>query len=203
MILDLFPTPVYRGKVYIPESDFADIKSCVKYKRNPPDNGFISDDRYILNSYGTLKKQVEGHVSEYAHNVIGVEESISMKIMNSWVMSHVRGDFAPNHYHTNSLISGVLYLRVPDGSGGISFVKDTGDQDILSRTINVAKVDNDYNRGQRDIKVSDGDILLFPSRLMHYVPVSETDEMRFCLAFNVMPDEVVGDDETLNLLSFN
>lgn len=202
MIVDLFSTPIYKGKVYIPESDLSDIKSCVEYKRNPSDNGFVSTDKYIFNKYGAIKNQVKAHLDDYSYSVIGIRDDVKMRLMNSWVMSHVRGDFAPNHYHTNSVISGVLYLQVPENSGDIYFVKDQDEQDILSRTINVPKVPNNYNSANQKICVSAGDLILFPSKLIHYVPASESDEMRFCIAFNVMPRDFVGDDELLNYISF-
>jgi uncharacterized protein (TIGR02466 family) len=163
------------------------------------DNGYLSTDKKILDRLPKLKEQVHLHVETYAYEHLGISKDIKLRLMNSWLVVHKLGDFAPKHNHTNSLISGVLYLSVPEGSGGITFIKDELRQNALSPTINIEMSSNKFTEGTKQLMIKASDIVIFPSHLMHSVEPSQTNEPRICLAFNVLPQGKLGSDKTLNL----
>ena len=63
-------------------------------------------------------------VNLYARQLLAVSSSIEFYITNSWVNIHRRGHSAGSHSHNNSLISGVLYLKVTETSGDVVFHRD-------------------------------------------------------------------------------
>jgi len=99
---------------------------------------------------------------------------------------HTRGQAAGQHIHGNSLISGVLYLHVNATSGDLVFHRDihslipfppTFDFDVT--TFNI------YNCKSWSYQPNVNDICLFPSTVMHSADANESDDERWCLAFNV------------------
>ena len=81
------------------------------------------------------------------------------------------------HYHSNSLISGVLYFDDCDDTSDIVFYKRQGHDNIFSDTVNIDhKKEFDTNKKaylyhQRKLNVSPEkwDLIMFPSNLNHSV----------------------------------
>jgi predicted 2-oxoglutarate/Fe(II)-dependent dioxygenase YbiX len=67
--------------------------------------------------------------------------------------------------------------------------------DIITKEYNV------YNSPTWWVPVGQGDLVLFPSRLMHQVANITTDTVRISLAFNVFIKGSIGRGQDLNLLS--
>ena len=99
--------------------------------------------------------------------------------LQSWVNLHERGGFNFLHMHEASLLSGSFYLKVPAGSGALTF-RDPR-PGVLHGTIK-GSVPN----GHADIHLqpSTGLLVLFPCWMEHYVEQHESDEPRICIAFN-------------------
>ena len=99
--------------------------------------------------------------------------------LQSWVNLHERGGFNFLHMHEAALLSGSFYLKVPAGSGALTF-RDPR-PGVLHGTVK-GSVPN----GHADIqlKPSTGLLVLFPCWMEHYVEPHESDEPRICIAFN-------------------
>lgn len=102
----------------------------------------------------------------------------------SWVNINSKGHSNAIHNHKvpfgDTLWSGVFYVQVPENSGDIVFL------DSRSGIVDV----NDYlyNDGPSNyysITPEAGQMLLFPSWLMHYVTPNESDQERISIAFNL------------------
>lgn len=91
------------------------------------------------------------------------------------------------HTHANSFASGILYLQQPDGAAHTMFRRNGGGGEYIFR--------NDVPAGHfsSDTFVLDdvnvGDLVLYPSYLMHGVPPNEGPQ-RVTLAFNAIPDQL-------------
>jgi uncharacterized protein (TIGR02466 family) len=94
------------------------------------------------------------------------------------------------HNHANSFASGVVYLTPTHPSAQTVFMKSPGGTEFMFR--------NDH-RGMKPGEFSadkwispppePGDLLLFPSYLMHAVPPNQ-GQRRITLAFNAIPSRL-------------
>lgn len=182
-ILPLFATPIYINNV----GDF-----------QKPDMGSVeftsgaysfltSVDKCILDrqDFAVIRDVVLKEVGIYAHEILAVNAGVEFYITNSWINVHKRGHAAGAHIHHNSLISGVLYLQVNENSGDLVFHRD-----VLSLIPFPPTVDLDmdsfniYNCKSWGHKPKTNDICLFPSVVSHSADPNQSDEDRWCLAFN-------------------
>lgn len=201
-IYPLFSTPVYVNNV----GDFAqpDV-GALQYSSTIPGGGSYnfqsSVDKNVLDrpELRHVHDIVMREVGLYTRELLAVNESVQFYVTNSWVNIHRRGHSAGGHVHHNSLISGVLYLKVPPNSGDLVFHRD-----LLSLVPFPPALDLDvnsfnlYNCKSWSYTPKTHDICLFPSVVMHSVDPSESDEERWSLAFNVF---VRGDFGSLHRLS--
>jgi hypothetical protein len=91
-------------------------------------------------------------------------------------------------------VSGVLYLKAARERDKIHFYKEIYQQ-IKLPTNNY----NLYNSESWWFEVSTGDLLLFPSSLIHMVEPVQGDD-RVSLSFNTFPVGYVGDESSLTAL---
>ncbi len=81
----------------------------------------------------------------------------------------------------NSLVSGVIYLKVPEkegNDGSIEFSLHGKELPIL-----------DPGYPKKMYRVSEGDIIMFPSSLFHRTTPFYSDSKRLCIAFDMVPVE--------------
>ena len=126
-IYPLFSTPVYVNNVG--NFEIPDIKSLeYSFGNSAGDSyNFLSSvDKNVLDRpefrhvHGIVMKEVDS----YARGLLAVNKNIDFYITNSWINIHKRGHSAGPHMHHNSLLSGVLYLKVTETSGDIVFHRD-------------------------------------------------------------------------------
>jgi uncharacterized protein (TIGR02466 family) len=202
LIFPLFATPVYINNVG--EFTKPDVKA-LEYSSSLADGGaypFASSvDKNVLQraEYKAVHDLCLREVNSYAREVLGVSSAIEFYITNSWVNIHGRGQSAGSHVHNNSLLSGVLYLKVTETTGDIVFHRNelslipfppALDLDIA--TINI------YNCKSWGYRPKTNDICLFPSTVAHSADPNASDQERWCLAFNVF---VRGDIGSLHKIS--
>lgn len=199
----LFATPLYRSNLgYLPK----DISDCIKnleFERTPIDVNFYSVNKYVLDleELKILKNKIMEHVNFFVYEFLGVKENMKFNIENSWVNKYLKNDSSPEHFHGNSLISGVYYIEVDENTGPISFFKDKTHYNLWTETIRVDfkyqdkdsnRSSNFYNSQSVQFYPQKGDIVLFPSLLNHDVAPNESDTVRYSLAFNVFPRGTAG-----------
>lgn len=90
------------------------------------------------------------------------------------------------HTHYNSIVSGVLYLQVPAGSGSTYFADPRPGTNVLVPKYN--KADPTLVGARCTYPPERGAILIFPSWLPHGVYNSKSDptQLRITLSFNIM-----------------
>ena len=189
MIFPLFSTPVYVNNVGdFPRPDL----EALQYSSTLPTGGaynFLSSvDKKVLHrpEFRHVHDIVMREVDVYTRELLAVRSTVEFYITDSWINRHRRGHSAGPHMHHNSLISGVLYLQVTERSGDIVFHRD-----VLSLIPFPPALDLDvdkfniYNCKSWGHTPKTNDICLFPSVVSHSVDPNESDDERWCLAFNV------------------
>ena len=151
-------------------------------------NGSMSLSKNILSDEicSSIKNQIDEAINEFVRGYLRINFDGKFFINRSWVLEHRENHWSQPHSHPNSILSGVLYLDVPENSGNIRFHKpDNYHNQLNTDTINF--VVHEYNIQNSDtwtIVPEDGDLLLFPSHLRHSVAVNSSGKTRWSLSFD-------------------
>ena len=181
-LIDLFPTTVYKKNVSLNPQDLNKMINHTSFDRDEDANCWTSIDMDILESYSNIKKLIDDNFKLYINDVHKIDTSdINFFICRSWIVKHTWGDFGHEHYHANSIFSGVLYLKVDDDSGQIVFHKQREFLETFDFNI---KEWNKYNCSSWSILPKVGDLLIFPSTLNHSITTSLSPNLRYVLGFD-------------------
>jgi uncharacterized protein (TIGR02466 family) len=97
-----------------------------------------------------------------------------------WLVSMKSGGALSPHMHENGWLSGSVYINVPTkikADDGSLVVCIDDDRSLEDKSKNPKKI----------IGVKTGNLVLFPSSLLHYTIPFESEEERIVLAFDVIP----------------
>jgi uncharacterized protein (TIGR02466 family) len=197
-INSIFPTPIYISKL---NRDFTplELKFVDKSKKNftKNDGNITSKNNYILNEkpFENIKKELDLRVKDYFKKVISSTDKITPYITQSWLNYTETNQYHHKHAHPNSLVSGVFYINCHEELDKIKFFDDK------YKTIKLETKDwNLYNSESWWFTVKTGDIIMFPSSLIHMVETKEGTNTRISLAFNVFVKGTLGDNTALTEL---
>lgn len=199
-IHQLFPIPLYRGKVDIDTLTYHKLTNGFEWEDTDRYGGAIithkeTKERHILNlpQFSGLKKQIQKHVDIFVYDVLGTQKDLCWEITTSWVNLVETNGYSATHWHSNSLISGVFYINTDPKSGAIVFHKDRSHKTLWGETLCIDfEKQTDLNSDACGFLPVNGDLLMFPSILNHSVLKNESDIPRYSCAFNVFPKGVFG-----------
>lgn len=191
---EFWPTPIYENHIPV-KSEWINFAENCKYERMFSQNGDYTVDKYILNSILDLKKELLFHINLFAEKYLKVI-NVEFYFLNSWIVKHYPKDWAQAHYHSNSLLSGVYYLKTEKNSGDINFKKKYNEQKIFPTSITPDYSEYNYTNSENfKFSAKNGNLIIFPSTLMHEVTKNESNNIRYSLAFNVFCKGIFGKDE--------
>lgn len=192
-IHNLFPTPI----------------GIFKFGRelNETELGFIKNQESFFNVGNTTSKNtrllkskelteirgfIEDSVQEYFKTVYAPKPDISIYLTQSWANYTEEGQHHHKHNHANSVVSGVFYPQADRAIDKIYFYRNTWQQIKVNATEY-----NPYNSESWWFNVGVGDLVLFPSDLMHMVEPKKGEETRISIAFNTFLKGHIGADDDL------
>lgn len=136
-------------------------------------SGTFKNPRCLVTRFGLnkIKGFVDNYIREYTKLYFSLEpESQNIKLIESWLNFGKKHAFQNYHVHANNLITAVLYLDAPPGSGDIVFVPSS-----LA----------EYNlKGEYAFTPKTGNIFVFHGAFPHSVRYNKTDMTRITLALN-------------------
>ena len=189
-VIPLFSTPVYQNQnedLITPELlNFVQSQNYLKF--NIKNNGQMTQDTYILDrpEMHLIKKYIADNLYEYVHNVLGYDLSnMDAYFLNSWITRHDKGDSSLEHLHTNSIISGTFYIQSDQDSGDLVFKNPLYSGIFPSAIEPDIHSPNMFNSSQYTAGAKTGNLVLFPSNLLHYTYENNSNRERYCLAFNI------------------
>lgn len=207
-VVTLFPTTIYKNNII---NDFTE--DCIdnlrgqEYVRTTADNGWITKKHDFHNDhkYADLFGAIDFHVNYFAKQILKIKDDIDLVCMSSWVTMNSGSDYAQDHIHASSMISGVLYLDAPPGSAPINFHGDLYKENTFGTFLPIEYSEqNQFNSNNYRVDVESGIIVLFPSNLRHSVrPNSDSSIKRYAMSFDYIPVGVLnaGSNKiTLNVL---
>ncbi len=178
-IIPLFPQALYRAVFRPLTASEIEIIDNFPVEKQPLGN-HTSHIPYFLNEPGleNLQKDLQEHIETYTREVIKIKNEVY--ITNSWKNLTKPGDQHMIHNHTNSIVSGCLYLRSSYIQPTISFTR--GNCPFLLALD--AEEYTPFNALEWTIPVEDNNIILFPSIMHHYVKPNLSNKDRLSIAFN-------------------
>jgi len=110
-------------------------------------------------------------------------EHAGFAITGCWANVGAPGSPHKMHSHPNNFLSGVYYVRAPEGGNAISFHDPRPQPAIIAPPRTEM---GPANAAKADLKVEEGDLVIFPAWLFHSVPINRGHENRVSVAFNFM-----------------
>lgn len=114
-------------------------------------------------------------------------ERIGWSVKEMWVNVLDTGGRQAMHNHANSFVSGVIYLTPTHPDARTVFMKSPGGTDFAFKNDHAQATPTAYSADKWiSPQPQPGDLVLFPSYLMHAVPPNP-GERRLTMAFNAIP----------------
>jgi uncharacterized protein (TIGR02466 family) len=114
-------------------------------------------------------------------------EKLGWSLKEMWVNLLDTGGRQAMHNHANSFISGVVYLTPTHPDARTVFMKSPGGHDFAFKNDHAGITTTPYSADKWISPAPEpGDLVLFPSYLMHAVPPNP-GERRITMAFNAIP----------------
>ncbi len=153
-------------------------------------SGFQSTGTLFSDSQGpitelenALRNEIESYFFKYAESdCLFVILRPKNYVLKGWYIAMEKGGHLDWHNHPSGWLSGVLYFNVPAKSGDEANIEFAlhGDELPIHRP--------DHQRQQYPI--AEGNFIFFPSSLYHRTIPFYTGDTRFCVAFDVVADEI-------------
>jgi uncharacterized protein (TIGR02466 family) len=200
---DIFSHAIFYEELSFNHDYLSELKTNIQKKIVYSD----TDQHYFYQTAGDLEKEdlfqrLKNKVEEAAENFyteLGYKRS-KMFVTQMWgnlMKGHGR---ITEHYHSNSLISGVFYLDLnEETSGGTVF---TEPMNGIHRMISLpVETSTKYNTENFKINVKKQMLVLFPSYINHYSEPNNSADQRITISFNLLPYEL-GNFSDLNFVRF-
>jgi uncharacterized protein (TIGR02466 family) len=150
------------------------------------DSHSYSLDHHVLDQWPQLKRSIENCVQSFAKEVMAFKDI--PVITQSWINRYEKDQWIHRHNHPNSMLSATWYWQLDD-EAEILFHKHGTDP----TTTWTQKFDRDldnitgYAIETNSIRISEGDLLIWPSYLVHSVPAWQGPGERCSLSLNALP----------------
>ena len=192
-VIGIFPTPimhvrrVVEGRLLDQLIDRADTgdETNSKDDRLAHTKPIEAAEDELFRRAGVL---IRPHMAEFGALMFG--EKLEWIIKEIWVNKLAPGGAQALHNHANSFISGIVYLTPQHPGSGTVFHKGLGGRDFSFVNQNQRSQMGPFSASSWRIPAVDpGDMILFPSYLLHEVPTNQ-GEQRCTMAFNALPKQI-------------
>ena len=189
----LFSKVVFETKLDYTKKDLDKLvkefkKFNIKDTGEQSSNTKATESKYILNNvkFKSIKKDILSQFYRFKDSVLKYENT-DFDITTSWLALSNSENEGVSHNHRNSFYSGVYYLKVPEKSGGISFIDYNSQNFYITPT-----VENSYNSTKWAFEVKENLLLFFPSETYHTILKNHSKDERISLSFNLVPNGKFG-----------
>ncbi len=193
-----FKTSVYIIKPFLREGFLEALeKDIYKIRDSSPSievsniNGWHSETDLFLRKEESVRKLCTLLMHETTKKLISISNNFDPKLYDGefggWININPRGGANATHHHQPWDWSGVFYVKQPDiidqadRSGMIEFINPCQQSSMLANKGFAEAGMSPFFR----LRPDPGDIVLFPSYLLHSVYPNETDTDRITIAYNL------------------
>ena len=195
----IFGIPVWQTEPYkFSKKEIRCLKSFYKKIAENKGKNHTSLDRYIFKhkELQGIKKFVQDNLDAYWHGMMEVSNDSPIHITQSWVNFNEKTTSHHSHRHTNSCLSGVMYV---ENTSPIIFEKEK--EHLILPWLNLRyKKLNQLNSPDIAIETKNGVLLIFPSSTMHRVSPNQSENCRISISFNTWFSGTGGEDIRLTEL---
>lgn len=149
------------------ELEVGDAKSSVNNRSRDP-HTWIEFKSLFEAMHPLVMKAVDGWDMALPNVVIG----------SSWCNVHNRGGWTDEHQHRGTVFSAVIYLSVPENGGNLQIRNPL--------EYHWGSISTKAPTPWTTIPVKTGDVLIFPSWLMHRTEKNESDQPRYVMSLNFL-----------------
>ena len=199
VIHGIFPTPLIFTNIEREftkeELEFFDEQSKTTFKN---EGNVTSLDNYLMrhDPMTTIKQEITSALQLYLDEIIKPKDDVKPYITQSWLNYTDENQYHHKHAHPNSFLSGVMYVNADPEKDKITFFNDS----VYKQIKLFPKEWNLYNAESWFFTVKPGDIVVFPSSLIHMVEQKAGNNIRTSLAFNSFLRGAIGDKQSLTEL---
>ena len=197
----LFAEPLFRADIsHAISNEQVEIIKNLKMVQNKAN--LISEDLYIFNrkELKSIKNAVQNALNIYAKTVMGISQKLYPT--QSWSLINHPNMGMHGHSHSNSIISGSLYYTdMPKPDASMVFDRHTTYQQLQLTPDNDKQ--NIYNTTMNVVTPKKGELIMFSSRLQHFVQANMSKETRYSVSFNTFIKGKLGDLRDVNELTLS
>jgi uncharacterized protein (TIGR02466 family) len=191
----LFPVPITVAQ--LPKLDVMDFVNTIEFIpyvsgdvsnitiTNDNCHLLISKNKQVLDSYpelAELRQNIFSAAELYWKEVLGVDSTIKLKIMHSWITQHLPGHWNRPHYHNSSIFTSTTYLQTSENCGDLIFNKNPHHLNLFPMMLELDYAQqNNVNCKNFSITPEPNLIVFFPSHLEHYTETNNSTTKRFAL----------------------
>lgn len=193
-IQGLFPIPLMRVEAALPADLVATLVARTRSAATAPNTHSprLHHTEMSLadadDTYRAVQQRVGPYLVEFGTLLFG--EPLSWVIKEMWTNRLETGGAQTVHSHANSFVSGVVYLTPTHDSARTVFRRDMGSREyVFSNAHRGARMGPFNATDWVSPPAKPGDLVLFPSYLLHEVPKNQGGE-RMTLAFNAIPNRL-------------
>src|SRR5262245_39194242 len=190
-IIGLFPTPFMRSSEAFGRELVAGLVQHFSAMADRANNSSrnLSHTAMLRPSDSPLlvdaARVITPRLADFGELLFGERLGWSLKEM--WVNVLDTGGRQAMHNHANSFISGVVYLTTMHPEARTVFMRSPGGTDFAFKNDHAGTANGPYNADKWVSPAPEpGDMVLFPSYLMHAVPPNP-GERRITMSFNAIP----------------
>jgi len=196
----VFPIPVYSTKrdSNSDSTEEKEIEDIIEEGMINNGNRDYSNNSYIFNTkLKKIKEFCEQHIKIYVKEIINPKEGLDFYITQSWLNLTKPGGSHQMHAHANSIISGAFYIQTDVGQT----ISCYNTHKNYQPAIEFDETGTLWNSNISNFNVSNNQLLLFPSWLVHGVAPNEKQTKDvISLSFNTFIRGNLGKRENLNQL---
>ena len=195
----LFVTQLYRGEVAASEDAFlgelqaacrslaVDDEAGIRWCRKNGYPGYTSyaslnDLPWRSPTFKELKKRLDRHVADYVKALEYDLAGRKVALDSLWVNVMPPGGVHTSHLHPRSVISGTVYVAMPDGASAIKFEDPRHAMMMYAPARKARAAEENLSFVYR--APAAGEVLLWESFLRHEVPLNRAEAERISVSFN-------------------
>jgi uncharacterized protein (TIGR02466 family) len=193
-VFELFPTPVMRVEKLLSSTQIAALSQVLVPDATTQNHRSQALTHTSMLStaerpeLSRLHALLAPHLQNFGKLLFG--EPLTWHIKEMWLNVMETGGHQAMHNHANCFACGILYLTDSHPSAWTLFTRRLGGRDFIFANTNARAETNGFNAEKwRSPQPEPGDLLLFPSYLLHEVPPNEGPR-RITLAFNAVPEQL-------------